>query len=376
MLHHKPSCAPCARPRRGTLLVAEERGDRTGRGAVHHDGRRAERPETGIPLGIDEIRPGRVVRELLGGPELGAERNRAHVDPAQGLQPAGRHGGHHANPRAMRRSQQDRANRAFAVQRHGLGDVVDDQIHRLVAGDEFENPFAVQIQGFGLARFPQRVAGPLMSGLQLHRLGAQSEGLRPDALAQKSRPSQGGDRPAARLPPGWGPPGPPSATAAGPGFRRPPETAAAAGTCAAGSGRGIAPLPPSRSRSNAGACRAPRLRRCAAGQMRGEDHVAGRDRQNLLRRLLQAVDEFTLDLHQLTVKFAFHGVLGGDGHGQGRRAGLQSLHAGRHAMPGRTRRFAESPPRPPDRRRPIPLPRDPGPSRRRSHRGPRWTRTD
>jgi hypothetical protein len=125
--------------------------------------------------------------------EFGAERNRAHVDPAQGIQPAGGHGGHTADARAMRRSQQDRANRAFAVQGHGFGDVVDDQIHRLVPGDQFENAIAVQFQGLGLARFPQRVAGPLMRGLQLHRLRAQGERLGPDPLAEEGGPSQGGD---------------------------------------------------------------------------------------------------------------------------------------------------------------------------------------
>jgi hypothetical protein len=57
------------------------------------------------------------------------------------------------------------------VHRNGFCDVLDDQIHRLVARDEFDNPFAVLVQRFGIARLPQGVAGGLMSGLQLNRLG-------------------------------------------------------------------------------------------------------------------------------------------------------------------------------------------------------------
>ena len=164
---------------RGALVFPEERGDRTGRGAVHDNRRRTERPETRILLGIDEVRPCRVVREPFGLAEFGTERNRAHVDPLQDLQPAARQRGHHANLWAVRPPQQDRANRPFAVQRHGLG-------------DEFENALAVEAQRLGLARFLQRIAGPLMPGLYLQRLSAQSEGLGPDPLVKQDDPSQGG----------------------------------------------------------------------------------------------------------------------------------------------------------------------------------------
>ncbi len=70
------------------------------------------------------------------------------------------------------------------------------------------------------------------------------------------------------------------------------------------------------------------LVRSAAWQLRREDRVTCLDRQNLSRGPLQPVDKFTLDLHQLTVKVAFHGLQGGNAHGRGRRAGLQSFHPG------------------------------------------------